>query len=172
MSITEGPTHICQCGVAFHMPENLRVHRTACQIPKLMDERDTLKLQNEDLHKKLTEYRRMLWVLSRKEGLSLRIPKAELDAVPEGAEILSWYEPLFDVWMLKGIGSPINQPGLATPVTEKPLCARWTGGEGGDFQCELDKNHDGACGKKQTSETSRKRYDVDPPYWMRSGRHG
>lgn len=78
-------------------------------------------LQVDGLQKQVTGYRRMLWVLARKDGLSLQIPKAELDMVPDEAELLSWYEPLFDAWMLKGICTPINQPDLAKPVIEKPV---------------------------------------------------
>jgi len=72
-----------------------------------------------ELGLQVEQYRKMLWVLARKEGLSLMIPKAELDSVPAEAELLVWYEEHFDSMMLKGICSSINQPDLAKPVTEK-----------------------------------------------------
>lgn len=91
-----------------------------CKNERIKD----LELQVEDLRKQVVGYRRMLWVLARKEDrLSLMIPKAELDLVPDEAELFSWYEPLFDAWMLKGICTPINQPGMSTPVSEKRVCA-------------------------------------------------
>lgn len=36
---------------------------------------------------------------------------------------------------------------LHTP--EKRICARSTGSDQGDFPCELERNHDGACGRKR-----------------------
>ena len=48
----------------------------------------------------------MLWILARKDANCLMIPKAELDTVPEEAELLSWYEPLYESWMLMGICQP------------------------------------------------------------------
>lgn len=61
-------------------------------------------------------YRKILWVLARREGLSLHIPKADLATIPPEAELLQWDEPMFDAVMLKGICSPINQPDLAKSV--------------------------------------------------------
>lgn len=78
-------------------------------------ERDQALLQVE-------QYRKMLWWLARDgDSLILQIPKKELESIPEGAELLVWYEELFDSMMLKGICSSINQPDIATPVVQKPV---------------------------------------------------
>lgn len=67
------------------------------------------------------EYRKLLWVLAREEGLSLKVDKQALDNIPAQAELLVWYEPLFDAVMLKGICATIQQPALATPVHDTPI---------------------------------------------------
>lgn len=102
-------TTICaECGVdtkinGIDLKDGRHTHYSAISC------RDELKKQVED-------YRKILWVLARREGLSLQIPKVDLATVPDGAELLQWDEPLFDAVMLKGICSPINQPDLAKPI--------------------------------------------------------
>jgi hypothetical protein len=61
----------------------------------------------------VTKYRKLLWVLARNDGLSLAVPKKDIETIPGGAELLVWDEPLFDATMIKGICHPINQPELA-----------------------------------------------------------
>lgn len=85
-------------------------------IRDLYEERDKIKKELGDSSKKVTAYRKYLWLLARKEGLSLSIPKADLETIPAEAELLEWYEPLFDAIMFKGICKSIAQPDLATPV--------------------------------------------------------
>ncbi len=84
----------------------------------------------EALRKEVAGIRRVLWVLARREGLALHVPKAELDLVPDEAELLYWYEPIFDEVIVKGICKPINQPDLAKPVGPAPKCET-CGSDGG-----------------------------------------
>lgn len=66
-------------------------------------------IEVRDLKKELEEYRAMLWVLAREAGLALHIPKKDLESIPEGSELLCWYEKLFDSMILKGICSPSGE---------------------------------------------------------------
>jgi hypothetical protein len=89
--------------------------------PEFLHKLDAALLQNEEARKEILKYRRMLWVLARKDGLSITIDKKELELVPDEAELLTWYEPLFDAWYLKGICGPADcAPSIdRASVTEK-----------------------------------------------------
>lgn len=52
----------------------------------------------------VSEYRKFLWVMVRKDpGLLVHLSKEELNAIPEDAELLSWFEPLFDSFVLSAL---------------------------------------------------------------------